>query len=154
MTYKIEEMKLNELEETLELVKIVFDEFDASYYTEEGIQNFYKFINYKCISKGIANTLKIFIAKDDKKIIGMICIRDYSHIAMLFVDKEFHKQGIGTKLIDKAKDYCKKYVEEITVNSSPYAIDFYQKIGFKANGLEKTIDGITFLPMKVLINNI
>ena len=44
---KFEEMKEEELKETLELVKRVFDEFEAPDYTGEGVTNFYKFISYE-----------------------------------------------------------------------------------------------------------
>lgn len=152
MIYKIVEMQTNELKETLELVKYVFDEFEAPYYTKEGIQNFYNFIDYDNTLEQLNNHLKIFVVKNKEKIIGMICIRDYSHIAMLFVDKNYHKKGIGTDLINKATDFCKNNnTKEITVNSSPYAIAFYHKIGFKDTDKEQTIDGIIFLPMKMLI---
>ncbi len=151
MIYKIVEMQTNELKETLELVKYVFDEFEAPYYTEEGVQNFYNFIDYDNTLEQLNNHLKMFVAKDNERIIGMICIRDCSHISMLFVDKKYHKIGIGTKLLNKAKEYCKAYANEITVNSSPYAKEFYHKIGFKDTDKEQTIDGITFLPMKMSI---
>ena len=38
MDYVLEEMKLNELRKTMELVKRVFDEFEAPYYTKEGVE--------------------------------------------------------------------------------------------------------------------
>lgn len=40
---------------------------------------------------------------------------------------------------------------KITVNSAPFAIDFYHKIGFKDTGKEQTVDGIRFLPMQISI---
>ena len=94
---RYEEMKEEELEETLELVKRVFNEFEAPDYTGEGVTNFYKFIAYDSILEQLKNNFKIFVAKVEDKIIGMVCIRDCSHIAMLFVDKKYHKKGIGTE---------------------------------------------------------
>ena len=151
---RYEEMKEEELKETLELVKRIFDEFEAPDYTDEGVTNFYKFIAYDSILAHIKNNFKIFVAKAEDKIIGMICIRDFSHIAMLFVDKKYHKNGIGTELMNIAKKYCQensKDISKITVNSSPYAIEFYHKIGFKDTGKEQTVDGIRFLPMQLSI---
>ena len=151
---KFEEMKEEELKETLELVKRVFDEFEAPDYTGEGVTNFYKFIAYDSILEQLKNNFKIFVAKVEDKIIGMVCIRDCSHIAMLFVDKKYHKKGIGTELMNIAKNYCKEKNGDnykITVNSAPFAIDFYHKIGFKDTGKEQTVDGIRFLPMQISI---
>ena len=57
---KFEEMKEEELKETLELVKRVFDEFEAPDYTGEGVTNFYKFIAYDSILEQLKNNFKIF----------------------------------------------------------------------------------------------
>lgn len=150
---RYEEMKEEELEETLELVKRVFNEFEAPDYTDEGINSFYKFIDYNRILEQIKNNFKIFVAKEKNKIIGMICIRDYQHITMLFVDKKYHKMGIGTELIKYAKRYSisNKKDYKITVNSAPFAIDFYHKLGFKDTSKEQTVDGIKFLPMELTL---
>ena len=151
---KFEEMKEEELKETLELVKKVFDEFEVPDYTDEGVTNFYKFIAYDSILAHIKNNFKIFVAKSENNIIGMICIRDYCHIAMLFVDKKYHKNGIGTELMNYAKNYCQEKNGDnykITVNSAPFAVGFYHKFGFKDTGKEQTVDGIRFIPMQLSI---
>ena len=52
------------------------------------------------------------------------------------------------------KNYCQEKDEDnynITVNSAPFAIGFYHKIGFKDTGKEQTVDGIRFLPMQLSI---
>lgn len=110
---RYEEMKEEELKETLELVKRVFDEFEAPDYTGEGVTNFYKFTAYDSILEQLKNNFKIFVAKDKEKIIGMVCIRDCSHVAMLFVDRKYHKNGIGTELMNIAKKYCQEKMETI-----------------------------------------
>ena len=99
----IEEIKLDNLKNTLYLVEKVFNEFEAPDYSKEGIENFYKFANYNNIKESLNRNLKILIAKDEEKIIGMIAFRDYSHISMLFVDKEYHRKGIGARLVEEAK---------------------------------------------------
>lgn len=155
MKYIIEEIKTNEIQDTLYLVEKVFNEFEAPDYSKEGIENFYKFASYNSIKENLCKNLKILITKNEEKIIGMIAFRDYSHISMLFVDKEYHRQGIASKLVEEAKKYCKfnnKELEYITVNSSPYAIDFYHKLGFKDIDSEKLVDGIRFVPMKLKVN--
>lgn len=147
MDYSINEMNLNELKETLNLVKKVFDEFEAPDYSEEGIKTFYEFANYENILKKLDSNLKIFVAKFNGQIVGMIAIRDLSHIAMLFVDKEYHRKGIAKLLIEKIKPLV--HFEFITVNSSPYAVGFYHKVGFENIEDEKIDSGIRFTPMKL-----
>lgn len=153
MRYDIKCLELHELRETIGLVKNVFDEFEAPYYTDEGVKNFYKFANYNNIANKLNDNMKIFVAKENDKIIGMIGVKNFSHIAMLFVDKNYHKRGIGKDLVNKAKSYCRNNskIESITVNSSPYAVEFYHKIGFKDTGMKQTVDEIMFVPMKIEI---
>lgn len=155
MDYIIEEIKTDDIQNTLYLVEKVFNEFEAPDYSREEIENFYKFANYNNIKENLNKNLKILIAKDEEKIIGMIAFRDYCHINMLFVDKEYHKKGVATRLVNSANKYCKfnnKELEYITVNSSPYAIEFYHKLGFKDTDSERIIDGIRFTPMKLKVN--
>lgn len=148
--YFLEEINIEELDETLHLVKKVFDEFEAPCYSEEGIKSFYDFTDYNVIKQKLTENMKMFVVKDNKKIIGMIAFRDFKHICMLFVDKEYHKKGIGKKLVEIAINICKSCNDElktVTVNSSPYAVEFYHKIGFKDIENEKIEDGIRFTPM-------
>ncbi len=154
MQYKIELMKPEELMETLKLVRDVFDEFEAPGYSQEGIENFNQFANFENIQKCLEENLKIIVAKIENKIVGMIAVRSYAHIAMLFVDKKFHRKGIAKNLVEKAKKYCEQYhqnLEAITVNSSPYAVGFYEKMGFVKMSDEQIVDGIRFTPMKLVI---
>lgn len=154
MEYEIELMKPEELTETLKLVKDVFDEFEAPYYSKEGIENFYQFASFENIKKCLQENLQIIVAKIQNKMVGMIAVRSYTHIAMLFVDKNFHRKGIAKNLVEKAKNYCEQYyenLEAITVNSSPYAVGFYEKMGFIKISDEQIVDGIKFTPMKLII---
>ena len=51
--------------------------------------------------------------------------------------------------------FVSKYAKEeeglscLTVNSSPYAVDFYRTRGFKDLGPETEADGIRFTPMEL-----
>lgn len=154
MDWNIETIKIDELKETLELVKRVFDEFEAPYYSQEGIENFYKFIDFDNMKKVLNENYKMYVAKKENEIIGMIAFRDNSHIALLFVDKEYHKKGIARKLFEKVKKYCienNKNLEIITVNSSPYGVGFYEKVGFIKTSEEQIVDGIRFTPMSRVV---
>ena len=153
MKYTIEELNLKDLKETLELVKKVFMEFEAPDYKKEGVDSFFKFVNYENILKNLNENMIILIAKYNKKIIGMVAFFEFKHITLLFVDKIYQRKGVATRLINKAKEYCvenNKNLEYITVNASPYAKEFYHRLGFKDTGKEDEIDGIRFTPMKMI----
>ncbi|AHF06017.1 acetyltransferase [Desulfitobacterium metallireducens DSM 15288] len=82
--------------------------------------------------------------------IGMIEVRNQNHIALLFVDDRYHKKGIAKKLISLAIERAQ--VTEIDVNSSPYAVNIYARIGFQQVDHEQERDGIRFIPMKKIVN--
>ena len=66
-------------------------------------------------------------------------------ICFFFVDGQYHRKGIGTKMFDHLLKTYKGNI--ITVNSSPYGLGFYKKLGFVPTEEEKTINGIRFTPM-------
>ena len=87
-------------------------------------------------------------------IIGIIAVRNFVHISLLFVDKHYHKQGIARTLFDDVIKICKEkisFLQIVTVNSSPYAVGFYHKLGFVDISSEQTVDGIRFTPMRLEI---
>lgn len=47
---------------------------------------------------------------------------------------------------------AKIQVEEITVNSSPYAEKIYKKMGFTATAPEQITNGIRYIPLRFQIN--
>ena len=136
MQYKIDYMKELELKSTLNLVKNVFDEFNSSDYEEEGIENFYNFIEEDSIKNKIeSGSMIVLVARTSyNQIIGTIAVSADNHVNLLFIDKEFQRKGIGTNLLKFAINICKyndENISKITVNSSPYAVEFYHKYGFK-----------------------
>lgn len=61
--------------------------------------------------------------------IGDIYIKKGYWLEHIFILPEFHKQGIGTKLISHALQYCKIHnINELYVFSDPYAKGFYEKL--------------------------
>ena len=156
-TFQLEykEIKQEELPETLELVHKVFDEFEAPYYSEEGIASFYKFIDINNMSEQYSNgSLYFYGCFVNDIIVGMIAVKDFVHISLLFVDKHYHRQGIARSLFDHIIQICKEKnpsLKMITVNSSPYAVEFYHKLGFSNVSSEQVVDGIKFTPMELKI---
>lgn len=102
--------------------------------------------------------MKLWVCIKDGKITGVTALRDDTHICLLFVDKNYQKQGIGRKLIDEAQRYIiNNYSKEnsqliMTVNSSPYATEFYHKLGFHDLQKQQEINGIKFTPMSLTLH--
>ncbi len=139
-------------EEAMELAWRTFLKFEAPGYDEEGISNFLNLISDEKLYKMYLNgNFKLFVAKKDGELVGMGALRSLNHVSLLFVDEAYHRQGIGRKLLKHLQretlSLTKSY--RMTVNSAPYAIGFYETLGFaKTQELTKA-DGIEFLPMTI-----
>ncbi|MCR4926306.1 MAG: GNAT family N-acetyltransferase [Clostridiales bacterium] len=140
-------IKKEEYPQAFELVFRVFDKFEAPEYSQEGIDSFKKSLSdEKYISQ-----LEIYAAFENEKIIGVIATRNSgNHIALFFVDEEYQRQGIGKKLFQLA--IADNYTGTVTVNSSPYAVKIYEKLGFEKVSEEKVDDGIRYTPMFYKVN--
>jgi len=148
-------MKAGEEREIIDLVLKVFTTFVAPGYSQEGINEFIKYAQADSLAKRATEGNFVMLAEAGQAIIGVIEIRENSHIALLFVEESFQRKGIGKKLVRKAVELCQERnpdIQHITVNSSPNALIAYQKIGFKATGGERTVHGIRFIPMKLSIS--
>ena len=138
-------IKKEEMEKALQLVWKTFLEYEAPDYTKEGIEEFKKTIDNKTWIEE-----KQFVgAFEDDKILGVIATKDMSHIALFFVDGNYHRKGIGKKLYQKAKELNTKGF--FTVNSSPYAKEVYEHLGFEAISEEQNVNGLRFIPMETKI---
>jgi len=64
---------------------------------------------------------------------------------LLFVSGKHHRRGIAGRLLKIMIEWYKPPV--ITVNSSPYAVEAYRRLGFTETGPEQLVSGIRFTPM-------
>ena len=135
----------------LQLVWDVIEEFEIYQYSEEGVREFQKFLEYDNMKRLLDNSeMKMWGCFHNSKIIGMIGTKQSNHISMLFVDKNYHRQGIARALFQKLIEYFSKNdaCPEITVNSSLYAVEAYKRLGFVPTGTEQQKNGIRYVPMK------
>lgn len=146
----IKPIEKNEWEEAMRLAWDTFVLFEAPEYSREGIKAFKNFVNDPILkSMFLEGKYRAVGAYCDGLLVGIMGIRNENHLSLLFVDSEYHRRGIATRLIQKGfnivyNEYGKK---EMTVNSSPYAVGFYHKMGFVDTNIEITTDGIRYTPM-------
>ena len=152
LEYKIEELKLENLDEAIKVIETTFMKFEAPDYSKEGIENFFKFANYETIKENLNRNMKMYVAKVNGKIVGVIGYRDNSHINLLFVLEEYQHNGIARALYNMVIKKCKNAgTKKITVNSSPYAHNVYLKFGFIDDNQMQEVDGIKFYQMHMEI---
>lgn len=135
------------------LVWQVFAEFEAPQYTPEGIGTFHRFIAPETMAAQLRNgTMQLWGAFRDGHLAGVAALTRRNHICLLFVEKPFHRQGIARSLFCVLRNFCGTGPEtgRITVNSSPYAVEAYRRLGFRTTDRELTVDGIRFTPMEYL----
>ena len=141
----------NEWEEAMNLAWDTFILYEAPEYTKEGITSFRNFVRDPILKTlFIEGKYNVLAAFNNNIIVGIICVRNETHVSLLFVDSEYHKKGIARRLVEKTfeRTYEKYGKREMTVNSSPYAVGFYHKMGFVDTDIEQTTDGIRYTPMK------
>ena len=132
-----------EIQRALELIWETFLQFEAPDYSEEGIKSFKDFIE----DEAMVNTLEFFGAYENGELRGVIATNENrKHICCFFVKAEFHRQGTGRKLWEYVLENSGHRL--FTVNSSPYAVPVYHKLGFADTDRERVEDGIRYTPMK------
>ena len=147
----IRTIKEKEWEEAMDLAWDTFILYEAPEYSKEGITSFKNFVRDPILKTlYIEGKYDVLAAFNNNIIVGVIGVRNETHISLLFVDSEYHRKGIARRLVKKTfeRTYERYGKREMTVNSSPYAVGFYHKMGFVDTDIEQTTDGIRYTPMK------
>lgn len=148
--YVIRPLKENEWEMAMQLAWDTFLIYEAPEYTREGIRNFQSFVKDPRLKEMFMNgDFQATGAFNENTIIGILGTRG-QHISLLFVEPQYHHQGIASSLLEELFIKMKALgCMSMSVNSSPYAQPFYRKKGFKNLSSDVVKDGIRFFPMKI-----
>ena len=150
--YNIVPAGRDDWEDAMEVCWKTFLEFEASEYSKEGVEHFLDFISSNELFKMfLIGEYVMYVAKDGEtgKIIGVVSMRGVQHVSLLFVDKRYHRQGIGRALLKHLQETLHDDVR-LTVNAAPYAVDFYHKLGFMDTKEQQLSDGIKYTPMTLV----
>lgn len=134
----------------MKMIWRTFLEFEGKDYTKEGIRNFFDFITdddlYLAFLRG---NYRLLLALDGDEVIGAGSLRNRNHLSLLFVDEKYHNRGVGRAILDRLCDYLKRETGECTmsVKAAPYAVGFYEKLGFYIVKPEKEYSGIRVTEM-------
>lgn len=138
----IKKISASDYANALSLVWSVFLQYEAPDYSQQGIDAFRAAIT----DRKYLGALEMWGAYLGEYLIGVIALRNGgNHIALFFVDGAYHRKGIGRALFNTALTYSTGDV--LTVNSSPYAVNFYRRLGFVPNSAEQLTNGIRYTPM-------
>lgn len=132
-----------------------FHEFVAPDYSDEGVEAILDYIAPDALAEHVKENCSSIVALADDQIVGLIEVRNHDHISLLFVDENYQQRGISRELLKRAIELCQKHaphVTELTVNSSPYAVPIYARLGFEQTGPEEIRNGVRFTPMTLVLS--
>ena len=141
---QIEIIPQENLAQALALVERVFMQFEAPDYQPEGVLTFRTFLH----DPDAVSALVFYGAYVEDQLVGVLATRGSSHIALFFVDAAHQNRGIGRALFSAAWNACR--ADGMTVNSSPYAVEIYRRLGFEPVSGEQLRDGIRYTPMQCM----
>ena len=150
MSIEIRAARAEEWDDAMALAYAVFLKYESKEYGREGTEAFLNFISDELLYKlFLQGHYKLIVALCDDRIVGVASLRNGTHLSLLFVDDKYHRRGIARAMMYRFKDYLVGEGESfITVNASPYATEFYHKVGFVSEGPMQKKDGMIFTPMK------
>lgn len=101
------------------------------------------------IRKHMRSGCRYHVAELNAQIIGTISLKDNKHIYHLFVATAHQHQGVARGLWQTAlaTSQATGYTGEYTVNSSRLTQSMYEKLGFVAQPVTRTRDGVISIPM-------
>jgi len=140
---KIRKATKKDLEEVAILIRKTFKRFNSKGESKRAVRNYLSHFstkkeNFHKLKKNFSDSPLFFVAEESKKIIGVIRGRP-NRIFNLFVDSNYHKKGVGRRLVEmfEKKAFAHKS-KIIKISASLYAVPFYQRRGYKkTTGLRK-----------------
>ena len=130
------------------MVREVFDERVAGSFEPAGIAEMHRHVAAEGIAQR-AQTHTSLVAWDGNVVVGVVEVRDMSHVSMLFVRTSHTGRGIATALMARVTESCRAAgCSKMTVNASLNARSFYESLGFVATEAPQRIQGFAFVPME------
>lgn len=152
MRIDIRRLKPDEIPAAMELSYDTFLRFEAPDYGPEGVEAFRRTVieNEEFLNKCRSGENRIWGALDGDFLAGIFAMRGESHICLVFTHHAYHRQGIASALFNRVISDVRQdnpNVKKITLNSSPFGLPFYLRMGLYPTDIERIVDGIRFTAM-------
>ena len=144
-----------EVVEGLHLVWDVFIRENASSCTQQGIEEFARFINMENFMPLVeSGEMIVFGAVEGQDLGGIGAVRRDGHISLLFVRPDLRRKGIAKALVGEMCRYCTMQfaLMRMTVNASVVSTEAYHHMGFRDLAPVQEKNGIRFVPMDLMIS--
>lgn len=140
----------NDAEVISRLILPLVEKFIAPEFSPSGQRNLLTSMEPAALRGFFEAGHRYHVAEVEGQIVGVVGIRDNSHVHHLFVAEDFQRRGIARRLWTVAKGECLAAGNpgQFTVYSSRYALEVYRRLGFVEAGPPETKDDVTAVPMK------
>ncbi|HCH2612529.1 TPA: GNAT family N-acetyltransferase [Vibrio parahaemolyticus] len=145
---RIEETKESDFLQVVDLVKRVVDTDILPHFSNEGQELFSSKVwsdVETTFDKSKFQNLKLI---ENNKVIGFSALRKNDYITHLFIDTNFQNKGLGKLLLDNLLSLTES--SEVRLRASVNAQNFYESQGFVATEGEQNVDGVRFVPMRLV----
>jgi len=146
-------MRPEDKESLFALVERSFNQFVRADLTTEGVEEFIRAARLMIFEQPQDHF--ITVAESDGQPVGMIDIRNNSHICLFFVEPLRIGHGIGRTLLAHAIAECRTHkpdLHQVDVNSSLWATSVYRNLGFRQTKPQQMIKGIRFVEMVKILD--
>jgi GNAT superfamily N-acetyltransferase len=120
-----------------------------------GAEGFLLSLEPEGIARNIAAPeLDYYVATAAGQMMGVIAVRHRTHLFHLFVGQPFQRGGVAKALWSHVKETYGWPSASVatTVNSTPSALSFYERMGFHKVGARVETKGIAYVPMEFAQN--
>jgi len=150
---RIRKYRDSDLKDVARLISKTFGRFNSGEGSKKSVKNYID--TYTPLKKNLARIKENFdkcsifyVAVAGEKIIGIVRGRE-DKIVNLFVVGEYHKRGVARGLVVKFEKTAKGMGgKSIKINSSLYAIPFYEKMDYKKVGSISKLFGLNVQKMR------
>ncbi|MBE4467428.1 GNAT family N-acetyltransferase [Vibrio parahaemolyticus] len=145
---RIEETQESDFLQVVDLVKRVVDKDILPHFSNEGQALFTSKVRSDVettFDKSKFQNLKLI---ENNKVIGFAALRENDCITHLFIDTNFQNKGLGKLLLDNLLSLTES--SEVRLRASVNAQNFYESQGFVATEGEQNVDGVRFVPMRLV----
>lgn len=129
---------------------LLLDEFE-----EGGLDFFLRTVEHRAIRDYMEQGFSYLVAQEGNDIVGVIAMKDYSHMFHLFVDEQHQHKGIAKKLWQAIYEHSLKQGNrgKFTLNSTTYALPVYERWGFSTIDEQQCRHGIKYTPMEFVVED-
>jgi GNAT superfamily N-acetyltransferase len=136
------------------LINDLATRYIAHEFTAEGAERLLSAMSERAIEGYFQAGYRYHVAQAEGSLAGVVATRDDRHLYHLFVANKYQGRGLATQLWLVARQACLAAGNggEFTVNSSRFAVGFYEKLGFVRQADFQEHGGVVSMPMKLMLD--